>query len=348
MNTIQYHCPQCGADLSFDPETDALSCKNCGFSMPLSQAEEEFGEPDVDEAPHEEGDGREYVCHNCGAVLMTDGITSASTCSFCGAPMILGDRLTGKWAPSQIIPFKITKEQAQVQFRRWCRHGILTPKGFMTADRIKSITGLYVPYWLYDVTANCSMEARCTRVSSYTRGDYLYTRTSFFDVDRKADLSYENVPADASEKLNDELMDQLEPFDYREMKPFQMPYLAGYVAEKYSYTAEALLPRVQSRIARHCESVLRDSIGAYSSVIVNKQEAKIEKADPSYVLLPIWMVCYDYRDDTHMFLMNGQTGKIVGKPPISKRKLASWFAAFTAAGFLLCKLLAFLIGGVWW
>src|SRR5699024_9620580 len=96
---------------------------------------------------------REYSCNNCGAILITDQDTSATTCTFCNAPVILQERLSGTFAPAKVIPFTITKEQAMKAFRSWCHKGMLTPKGFMTADRVKSITGLYVPFWLYDLNS---------------------------------------------------------------------------------------------------------------------------------------------------------------------------------------------------
>ncbi|HCR39488.1 MAG TPA: hypothetical protein DIW41_01165, partial [Lachnospiraceae bacterium] len=128
------------------------------------------------------------------AVIITDTQTTATTCSFCGAGVVLGDRLTGSLAPAKVIPFTISKEQAQEAFVKWCRKGLLTPKDFMTADRIKSITGLYVPFWLYDINGRGEAEAICTRVRTYTRGDWIYTETKYYAVYRKVDLNYERIP----------------------------------------------------------------------------------------------------------------------------------------------------------
>lgn len=363
MAVIQYKCPQCGSDLVFDAESGMLSCDSCGYRD--SAASYEKAHPDArpdakvpesedgsgaeDTAAHfHETDGRQYQCNNCGAILITDNDTTATSCSFCGAPMILGDRLEGELAPVKIIPFQISREEARTQFRKWCRNGRLTPKGFMTADRIKNITGMYVPYWLYDIHADGTVRAECTRVRSYDRGEYTYTQTSYYDVYRKASLSYKKVPADASEKLNDEMMDRLEPFRYEELEDFRMPYLAGYVAEKYNYTSDALLGRVKNRVSQYAEQYIRQSIRGYSTTVIRNQDTRFRNNRCYYTLLPVWMVCYDYKDSEHTFLMNGQTGKIVGKPPISRAKVAKWFSLVTLGSFIGIKLLAFLIGGVLW
>src|SRR5690606_30837637 len=126
--------------------------------------------------------------------------TAATTCSFCGAGVVLQERLSGALAPAKVIPFTISKEEAMQAFKKWCRNGRLTPKGFMTADRIKGITGMYVPFWLYDLNTKAKVEAVGTKVRKYTRGDYEYTETKYYDVYRDIDLSYVKVPVDASEK----------------------------------------------------------------------------------------------------------------------------------------------------
>ncbi len=115
-------------------------------------------------------------------------------------------------------------------------------KGFMTADRIKSITGMYVPFWLFDLNSKVQVNAVCTKVRTYTQGDYIYTETKYYDAFRDINLDYLKIPVDASEKMNDELMDKLEPYPYDQLKEFKTPYLAGYLAEKYNYTDEELLP----------------------------------------------------------------------------------------------------------
>ena len=110
----------------------------------------------------------------------------------------------------------------------------------MSADRIKDITGLYVPFWLYDLNSKVEVNATGTRIRTYTKGDYIYTETSYFDIYRNMDLNYVKIPVDASEKMNDELMDKLEPFPYNQLKEFNFPYLAGYIAEKYQYDDQEL------------------------------------------------------------------------------------------------------------
>lgn len=326
--------------MTFDSTTGMLSCPGCGRKDNIEQIpdplkQEVFAEDEV----------REYHCESCGAVIVTEPETSATTCSFCGSAVVLSDRLTGILAPAMVIPFAISKEQAMEAFKKWCRKGLLTPRGFMTADRIQGITGMYVPFWLYDLHSNVEVRGHGTKVRSYTRGDYRYTETDHFDIYRKIRLDYVRLPVDASAKMNDQLMDRLEPFPYERLKTFKTPYLAGYVAEKYNYDGEQLVPRVKEKARPYIESYISSTVTGYATVSYTDKriDTRVKRAD--YVLLPVWMVYYDYQGKQYTFAMNGQTGKVVGKPPLSKGKIAAWFGGVSALSFFGLKAISWMMGG---
>lgn len=335
---VHYKCPNCGSDMVFDADTGKLSCPGCRTRLNI----EEYKDDHLSDAAR---DAVEYHCNNCGAVLVTTPETAATQCSFCGAGVVIADRLSGELSPRLVIPFKISKEQAIKAFKKWCRNGLLTPRGFMTADRIKSITGIYVPFWLYDLNSRIHVSAVCTQVRTYTRGDYRYTETRFFDASREINLNYVKVPADASVKMNDEFMDRLEPYHYGELKEFKTPYLAGYLAEKVQFTDDQLLPRVKDKISDYIESYIRNTYTGYTSVKYKEKKIDTTKVQSYYVLFPVWMVVYDYNKSEHTFAMNGQTGKVVGKPPISKGKVAAWFGGIAGGTLLVMKTLSLALGG---
>ncbi|MFK8795041.1 TFIIB-type zinc ribbon-containing protein [Planococcus plakortidis] len=340
---IHYKCPNCGADMAFDSDSGHLSCPSCGHEENI----ETFPEQNI-ERKFDEGEAKEYHCENCGAVILTEAETTATHCSFCGAPVVLADRLTGDLAPAKVIPFTVSKEEAVAAFKKWTRGGRLTPRGFMSGDRIKKMTGMYVPFWLYDIEGEAHIQAIGTQVRTYQSGDTIYTETNFYDVFREIDLSYLKVPADASEKMDDVLMDKLEPYDYSELKDFRMPYLAGYLAEKYDFDDEQLFSRVESKIVPYIDAYISTTISGYSSVSYTSKQIDAQKKKVYYTLFPVWMVYYDFDNKEHTFAMNGQTGKVVGKPPISAGKVALWFTGIAASSFAAMKAIAFAVGGVLW
>lgn len=343
MPVIEYKCPNCGSGMVFDSETGMLSCESCGRKDSIEN------NPDpLTRNVFSEDEANEYHCTSCGAVIIAETVTTATTCSFCGSAVVLGDRLTGKLAPAWVLPFSISKEEAMQAFKKWCGNGRLTPGGFMTADRIKGITGMYVPFWLYDINNDIEVQAAGTRVSTYIRGDYRFTETQHYDVYRKIRLNYVKVPIDAAEKMNDELMDKLEPFPYDQLKEFKTPYLAGYIAEKYSYNEDELFSRAKHKISEYIEAYIRSSMSSYTAVTYANKQIGSRMAQANYVLLPVWVVHYDYNKLEHTFAMNGQTGKVVGRPPISKGKVTAWFTAVSGISFISLKLISRMMGGGFW
>ena len=145
--------------------------------------------------------------------------------------------------------------------------------------------------------------------------------------------------------MDDNMMDKLEPYEYSGLKDFNMPYLAGYIAEKYDFDDNALLPRIKSRVSDYVDAYIRSTITGYSTVSFNRKSIDIRKLRADYTLFPVWMVCYDYRKAEHIFAMNGQTGKIVGKPPLSAAKIMLWFSGISSGAFLVMRLLTLLLGG---
>lgn len=350
---LQYKCPSCGADMVFDSQSGMLVCESCGHQNPIEstsnhnstqqrQPQTESFSPnnntvsnDTTYRTYGESEAIQYQCGNCGAILITTDDTTATLCSFCGASMVLGDRLAGSLAPAKVIPFSISKEQAQEAFKKWCRKGHFMPKQLKNADRIKNITGIYIPFWLFDLNGFAEVNATCTRVRRYESGDYIYTQTKYYDIYRKVNLNYLKVPVDASIKMDDKLMDKLEPFDYSNLKEFQAPYLAGYIAEKYNYTDSDLFPRVKNRIQPYIQDYIASTIKGYASTTYTYKNINIRQKQADYTLLPIWMICYDYKNTEHNFMMNGQTGKIVGKPPLSKKKIAIWWSSISISIFII-------------
>ncbi|MBQ9765901.1 MAG: hypothetical protein IJW18_06865 [Lachnospiraceae bacterium] len=349
-----YKCPGCGADMKYDAEAKKLSCEYCETSLTVDEAKalEETKQQEADDKDSEEvvdetneadsygeaGDFIKYKCATCGAELMTDEHTAATFCNYCGSPNLLSERIEGEKTPAMLIPFKITKEKAKEIYYTWCKKGALTPGEFFSQSTLEKMSAIYVPFWLYDYGANVKMRAHCTRVRSEVRGNYRYTHTSHYRVLRDVSAEYLKIPADASQKMPDDVMDKLEPFNYGEMTAFEMPYLSGYMAEKYNFTSEEMAKRVEARVAGYISQEGRSTINGYSTVAVTAKNVWLAKRRASYVMLPVWMLTYRYKGKEHIFAINGQTGKLVGKRPISAGKCLGWYFGMLGVFTLISSL----------
>ena len=145
--------------------------------------------------------------------------------------------------------------------------------------------------------------------------------------------------------MPDNLMDKLEPFDYSNMKIFNTPYLAGFISEKYNYTDREMFPRIQQRVTRYIDNYVSSTIMGYSTKNIINHDYRGKQINAEYVLFPVWMVYYDYDHSEYTFAMNGQTGKIAGKPPLSIGKAAGGAALVTLILFIICRIITVLMGG---
>ena len=120
-------------------------------------------------------------------------------------------------------------------------------------------------------------------------------------------------------------MDSIEPFNYDEMVPFSSQYMAGYLADKYDVTAESVEPRITQRIESTCCDMLSDTTGGWDSCEEENHFVIKENGTISYAMVPVWILTTRYQDKPYTFMMNGQTGKMVGALPTDEDKKSSFF-----------------------
>ena len=320
---INFGCPDCGADMAYDIKLGKLRCGHCGHCEDIQEDCDLWKEP-----KKEFTDG--LYCVNCGGELTVNEKNCALHCEYCGTPLVITDRLAGQWRPVYVLPFELDREQAETSFKRWCGSGLFSPRGFKSAKNIQHLQPRYIPYWLYDLDTTVDMEGTATRVRVYTRGETEYTETKFYHVSRRMRLEYRQVPYDASKEMDDTVMKKLEPYRHDELKSFQMPYLAGFQADQGDYSAGELEPQVKERVKSRAFDQVESTISGYTTVSIERQHIQYDRIRSDYAYFPAWFISYRYRDSDFLFAMNGQTGKVIGTPPISRGKVALWFAGMTA------------------
>jgi hypothetical protein len=214
---------------------------------------------------------------------------------------------------------------------------------FKDQNHIKEVKGLYVPVWLFDTDADAYVRYRATRLRRWSDSNYNYTETSFFSVTRAGGIGFENVPVDGSTKMDDTLMESIEPYRMEDAVDFQTAYLAGYLADKYDVDAEASITRANERIKRSTEEAFRDTVVGYVTVEPVSSNISLQNGRARYALLPVWILNTRWNDQNFTFGINGQTGKIAGDLPMDKGKFRTWLfgvtAAVTAAAFALSYLI---------
>lgn len=356
VKTIVYRCPNCAAALEYDNAQGKFRCFFCDSTFTDEEIRGIFkndneatdlsaDEPELDEEQKltEEFTGQSalYSCPNCGAGVICDSLTASTRCHFCHTPVILSGRLSGEYRPSLIIPFSTTKETAERKFGEYLKGKFLLPHGFREEVKIQTISPLYVPYWLLSGLTDSYLGATGKIVRSWTSGNTRYTHTKLYNVERDAEFAFIRVPCDGSKRIDDSLMESIEPFDYSEIKPFSMSYLSGCPAEKYDVDKALASQRIDERIHKAAEAELRRLTSVYTSLENVRVQVTYRQQQIIYALLPVWFFNYTYKDKDYSFAMNGQTGTMFGELPVSKLKKFLLGAGI----FLTVFIIALLLGG---
>ena len=362
IKTVTYQCPNCNAALEYDNAAGRFKCLFCDSEFTEEQMKQHFAENEnvplsqenleaeraaaADEANQQaeefSGASALYTCPNCGAGVICDSLTASTRCHFCHTPVILTGRLSGEFKPDLIIPFSTTREQAEQAFREYRKGKILLPNGFSSEAQIQNITPLYVPYWLKSGSVNGYLEAEGKKVRTWRTGDVQHTNTKIYKVIRQADMVFVRVPCDGSKRIDDSLMESIEPFSYKDIRPFSMSYLSGCGAERYDVTSAEAGERIDQRIAEAALSVLKADMTGYSSISEQNKQVSYTNQTTVYALLPVWFLNYTYKGKDYPFVMNGQTGTRFGILPVSGLKKFLLGAGI----FLVLAALALLIGGI--
>ena len=347
MDTLQeYKCPCCGGAIAFDSTLQKLKCPYCDTEFDIETLEnygkELEGEPDdsmcwetsagVDWQEGEADGLRSYVCKSCGGEIVADDTTAATSCPFCGNPVVMSGQVSGYLKPDYVIPFKLDKKAAKEALKKHYSGKKLLPKVFKDENHIDEIRGVYVPFWLFDADADAHIRYKATRVRAWSDSDYNYTETSFFSVVRGGSIGFQRVPVDGSSKMPDDLMESIEPFYFEDAVDFHTAYLAGYLADKYDVDAEASVERANERIKNSTADAFAQTVQGYATVTPEASGIHLQNGRAKYALYPVWLLNTTWKGKKYTFAMNGQTGKFVGDLPLDKGAYKKWL--FGLAGIV--------------
>lgn len=354
-----YQCPSCTGPLHFSGASGRLECEYCGASYDVAEiealyAEKEKKAAEAQQAAEEggagqgapaadggawdtsdfcedwgaEGDGmRAYGCPSCGAELIYEESTAATSCPYCGNPTVVPGQFSGALRPDFIVPFKLSKEDAVKALKSHYKGKFFLPKSFTGENHVQEIRGIYVPFWMFDGEAEGDAHYEAARSRTYRSGDYEITETKHYDVYRAGAVTFEKVPVDASSKMPDGHMDSIEPYDYKELKPFSTAYLPGFLADKFDVTVEQSRQRADQRCEGTLASALRGTVKRYDLCVLRESRGHLRRGKVHYALMPVWMLNTKWHGKDFLFAMNGQTGKLVGDLPVSWGKFWGLFAA---------------------
>ena len=157
-----YQCPACTGPLHFAGDSGKLECDYCGSAYEVSEIEALYQQKEEQAVKaHEdaqtkgaEDDGwdtsglsgdwgadaagmKAYNCPSCGAELICDESTAATSCPYCGNPTVVPGQFGGTLRPDFVLPFKLSKEDAVAALKKHYKGKVFLPKSFTAGNHIQ-------------------------------------------------------------------------------------------------------------------------------------------------------------------------------------------------------------------
>ncbi|MBQ1257599.1 MAG: hypothetical protein IIX93_10040 [Clostridia bacterium] len=355
MSTIAYKCPCCGSPLAYGAESGKLECASCSNSFDLESIESmQLDETksgvkfDLPAGHFDHSDQQAmaaYICQSCGAELMTEGTTTATECPYCGSPTILPDRINAGVKPELVVPFTVSKKEAQEIFDGYFKGKALLPNIFKESrNRISDMRKLFVPYWLFDCDAYGNAVYDAEKRRTERRGDWEIEKIDHYIVRRSGSMAFENIPVDGSEKLDNKITESLEPYDLSAAVPFKPAVLAGSMADHADVDAEKCEERAAERVENSLSDALRDTVTGYTHVSERGKNIFSENGKVKPALMPVWLITTEKEDKTYTFAINGQTGALTCDVPADTKKSFLWGGGIFACVMALAAVILALTG----
>lgn len=95
-----------------------------------------------------------YNCPSCGAELLCDKTTAATSCPYCGNPSVIPGKLSGDKKPELIIPFQVDKKAAVAALKSTISTSLCCPRPskrkttFRKSKAFMSPSGCLMPKWM--------------------------------------------------------------------------------------------------------------------------------------------------------------------------------------------------------
>jgi DNA-directed RNA polymerase subunit RPC12/RpoP len=320
-------CPQCGAVLNFDPATGGMACDFCGYRGEIEvDGEAEVAELAFEDAEFRKGfdwgaEKKQVICKSCGASSIYDDLDVANECPFCGSNQVMQEKSVDSLAPGAVAPFVISNEEAGKRFTAWLKSKIFAPSQAKKSAKADRFRGVYLPFWTFDAKTYSRYKARygIDRIVEDSKGNRR-TVTDWYKTSGDYNYFADDILILASTRQSERELRRIEPYDHSRLVPYRPEYLAGFISERYSLGIDDGWTKAKERIGEILD-------GEITALIKSRHRADrvagltfdttFSERTYKYLLLPVWMSSFKFKEKIYHFLVNGQTGKVAGSTPIS-------------------------------
>jgi len=246
-------------------------------------------------------------------------------------------------APGGVCPFEITDKAAGESFKRWIKKKWFVPNKAKKMAQAGEMKGVYVPVWTFDSNTTSNYTASAGHDYTVKQGDHYVTHTRWVHVSGIYQQFIDDQIVFASTRYDDRMMEGVKPFALEKSKAYNPEYLMGFIAERYSVGLEEGWSKARAAINETLKREIASTVKAQqhadrvSNVCLSTIFSNITY---KYLLLPLWMSSFTYKNKLFRFMVNGQTGRVSGKTPISAIKVT----LFVLAIMIVAAALIYLFG----
>ncbi|HSJ54562.1 MAG TPA: zinc ribbon domain-containing protein, partial [Anaerolineae bacterium] len=338
----KFPCPKCGAQVDFDAATGVLLCAFCGHTATVPVTAQQIQEYDLEIALKEMlsapqamgyGDGKRSIkCQSCGAVNTIDTNLISTACAFCGSNQVVPqDQVVQVVKPESLLPFQVERARATAEFRQWLGRGFFRPNPVkkIAQEADARLQGVYLPFWTFDAFTSSWWQADA--------GYYYYVNETHWTTDdegkrvqrtRKVQkvrwepasghlqLPFDDVLVPAAQGVDRNMVERIYPFDTKALVPYDPGFLSGWGAEAYTVDLPSAWKTGQQIIEEQVRTACSREVPGDTQRNLRVNSA-FSNMTYKHVLFPVWIASYRYGEKIYHFLVNGQTGEVLGEAPVS-------------------------------
>lgn len=284
-----------------------------------------------------------FACGQCGANLAFEGVRT-QTCPYCASPNFVERAPSaGQPDPAFVVTFTGDAEVAHRKLEAWLGSRTLFADSALKHAKVEDIRGIYLPAYVYSAVARTDYTAQIgehyTETETYTTTENgksvtktrTVTRTEYRSLAGRHLGYITDVVVSASSGLANAELQRVEPFDLRQLRRFSPALVSGWIHEEYSRSSDECQKMSRTEAVDEVGVRLRRFMpGDSYSDLAWRTAVEWESLDP--ILVPVWVLALRYRGDKPPLrvVINGQTGKVAGKVPLSWWKVTLGIAILLA------------------
>ncbi|BCM92068.1 hypothetical protein IAD21_03947 [Abditibacteriota bacterium] len=354
----KYTCPSCGGEAQWNPARNALVCPFCGTVSPMEApvAGGPITENDLATALRNLDDSQRgwaaaktsVKCQSCQAISVFDPSRVSQRCEFCGSTALVPyEQTKAPIRPESLLEFKLAETKVREDIRNWYGSRFWAPRALKSRALTDTVKGVYLPYWTFDAQVHADWRADA--------GYHYYTTEHYTDSEGKSqtrqvqqtrwepawgslDHFFDDALVPASKGVQADLLRQIEPFPTTsDLKPYNPAFLSGWVVEQYQIDLIAAAQQSRSDMEGEMRNLCSSEVPGDTQRNLQVQN-DFSGQTFKHILVPVWLLSYTYGSTSYQVVINGYTGTIAGKAPVSWGKVLLAVVLALIVGIILLSL----------